>query len=177
MGKVRSIIPVKLITGVIAVSKDIIKRGEEKLVAKFGPIDGKSRIIPFDFTDYYNAEMGSGLIRQWLSFEKLIAPGFLADVKIASNRMEADISGTPERKINIDPGYLTMANLILASTKDFSHRIYMAEGIFAEVTLIYKNKEYNSLPWTYSDYKSAAATEFLISTREIYSKQLAAGKS
>ena len=120
----------------------------------FGRIDLRSEIIPFDFTNYYEEELGTDLQRQWVSFEKLIAPEDLASIKLSTVQIENSLkrpSGT--RKVNLDPGYITLHNLVLASTKNYSHRIYLGNNIYAELTLIYQNHSFHPLDWTYPDYR------------------------
>ena len=129
-------------------------------------IDIKSGIIDFDFTSYYAPEMGPGLKRQWVSFKTPLSPGRLADIKVMTNEMESSVAKDNKRIINIDPGYITPANIILASTKDFSHRIYLSKGIYAEVTTIYKKEGFVKLPWTYPDYLCPAAVDFMIKARQ-----------
>jgi len=129
-------------------------------------IDIKSDIIDFDFTTYYNPEMGDNLKRQWISFKTLLNPDKLADIKVMTNDIEDSLAKDNKRIINIDPGYITPANIILASTKDFSHRIYLAKGIYAEVTTIYKKEGFVKLPWTYPDYLCPAAVDFMIKARQ-----------
>jgi len=133
-------------------------------------IDIKSDIIDFDFTTYYNPEMGDNLKRQWVSFKTLLNPDRLADIKIMTNDIESSLTKENKRIINIDPGYLTLANVILASTKDFSHRIYLSKGIYAEVTTIYKKDGFIKLPWTYPDYLCPTATNFMIKARQCLMK-------
>lgn len=129
-------------------------------------IDIKSDIIDFNFTTYYNPEMGGNLKRQWISFKTLLNPDKLADIKVMTNDIEDSLAKDNKRIINIDPGYITPANIILASTKDFSHRIYLAKGIYAEVTTIYKKEGFVKLPWTYPDYLCPAAVDFMIKARQ-----------
>ena len=165
--------PGKLFTGLI-LSEDILVDDLKKALAgHFGPIDLESPVHAFDHTDYYRAEMGPGLRRGFLSFEHLIAPDQLADIKRFTNRLEIQwgrIQGQRiARRINIDPGLLTLSNLILATTKNRAHRIYLSNGIYAEVTLIYsKTRGWQSLDWTYPDYQTPVVMEFFRKMRDIY---------
>lgn len=172
MGKLQKVLPVKLFAGLIADSNENIENALKRLKGFFGPVDAESRAVPFDFTEYYAQEMGINLLRKWVSFQKLINPETLSKIKLKTNRIEERLSLDGKRKVNIDPGYINQSKVVLASTKDFSHRIYLSKKIYAEITLIYKQKEFTSLPWTYPDYKSKAAQEFLNRAREIFSKQL-----
>lgn len=164
--------PVKLICGVLYRKTADLNRLDEKLISRLGPVDLKSDMFPFDFTDYYESEMGRGLIKQFFAFEKLILPDNLADIKNATILIEKDFSSEGRRTVNIDPGYLEESKLVLASTKNFSHRIYLKNGIWAEVTLRYEKGNFVSHPWTYPDYCRPLAIEFLKTVREKYRTQL-----
>lgn len=144
----------KLICGIISDGEESLKESLSLLVNRFGEIKEESETINFNFTDYYTVEMGKNLKRKWVGFEKLIEQENLKDIKKETMKIENEFKredGT--RRVNIDPGYLTLSKLILASTKNYSHRIYLGDGVFAEVTLIYKNREFHPLDWTYPDYK------------------------
>ena len=134
-------------------------------------IDIYSTVIDFSFTTYYNKEMGDKLKRQWISFEKPIFPDALAEMKIETNNIEDSYAKDKNRIVNIDPGYITPANVILASTKDFSHRIYLSKGIYAEVTTIYRKEGFTKLPWTYPDYLCPTATDFILKARQCLLKK------
>lgn len=172
MGKICSAGPVKLFMGIIAVSEGIIEECKKCLQENWGIIDIESELIPFNFTDYYEKEMGMGLFRKWVSFEKLADPAELAAIKTATNAIEQKYLSGDRRTINLDPGYITLANLVLASTKEFSHRIYLSGGIYGEITLIYKGGKFTPLPWTYPDYQSQTAIKFIEKTREKYHSQI-----
>lgn len=152
MGKICKQESVKLIIGLIG-KENLFSKVKAKLLTKFGMIDFSSTILAFTSTDYYNREMGSDLKRQFLSFKRLISPDMLPDIKNYTNTLESNFySGNKRRLVNIDPGYLSIAKLVLATTKDHQHRIYLGKGIFAEVTLRYKGKTFCSWDWTYPDY-------------------------
>ncbi len=146
----------------------IIKELEENL----GKIDLKSNIFDFNFTDYYEEEMGRGLKKLFISFRNLIEREALADIKLLTTSLEKKYSSEGRRKYNLDPGYITLANIVLATTKDFSHRIYLRKGIYAEVTLIFRKGRFESLPWTYPDYKTEISDTFFSSARRILLNQL-----
>ncbi|MDR1195374.1 MAG: DUF4416 family protein [Endomicrobium sp.] len=165
MGKIGAANRVKLFCGIISADEEMIGKAFAELKKRLGEIDIVSGIVDFDFTSYYNAEMGNTLKRFWISFEKLVFADELADIKVFTNSIEDEFAVDGKRLINIDPGYLNPANVILASTKDFSHRIYLAKGIYAEVTLIYKKEDFIKLPWSYPDYLSPAAKKFLLEAR------------
>ncbi|OGV76579.1 MAG: hypothetical protein A2340_11000 [Lentisphaerae bacterium RIFOXYB12_FULL_60_10] len=167
--KAQSPEPVRLVCGVLAASPDVVESARASLETQFGPVDGTFGPVPFTFTDYYHAEMGAGLQRWFWSFEPLIDPGQLASIKCTTNRLEqalaTTVDGICRRRINLDPGYITPAKLVLATTKDFAHRIYLGGGIFAEVTLAFRRNETVPQPWTYPDYRSGCYDSFLLGVR------------
>jgi len=172
MGAIGTANRVKLFCGIISADDDTTKKALSELEKRFGKADIQSAVIPFDFTEYYNPEMGQGLKRFWISFEKLIFADELSAIKVFTNSVEDGFATDAKRRINIDPGYLNPANVILASTKDFSHRIYLSKGIYGEVTLIYKKEDFTKLPWSYPDYTSPSAKEFLLKARTKLMQQL-----
>ena len=171
MGKIQKPLKVKLFAGLIAGSENKIAEAEKLLVKNFGAIDFESPVIPFTFTDYYSKEMGANLLRKWVGFEKQASPEELSKTKVKTNTLEERVSKRGPREVNIDPGYITLSKVVLASTKDFSHRIYLSQGIYAEITLLFKQKEFVSLPWTYPDYKSETALKFFLGIRVILHKK------
>lgn len=162
----------KLIIGAIFKEEEIIRNAERRLVRHFGTIDYSSRVMPFYHTEYYQKEFGSDLKRKFISFSSLIPPEDLARIKILTNRIERKFSLKNRRLINIDPGYLDLARLILASTKDFMHRIYLGRGIYAETTLFYQNNTFGPREWTYPDYRTADYIEVFNQIRKIYHGQI-----
>jgi hypothetical protein len=164
--------PVKLISGLLFNETINLARIDAKLISLFGPIDMKSPAFPFNFTDYYSDEMGINLAKQFYAFEKLIVPDTLADIKNAFIKLESEYSSNGKRNVNIDPGYLEESKLVLASTKNFSHRIYLRDNIWAEITLRYVKSEFVFHPWTYADYQQPLATDFFKQVREKYRTQL-----
>jgi uncharacterized protein DUF4416 len=175
MGTIRNLIPVQLFVGVLVSDAKSISEIETRLAAAYGPIDYRSPIIPFTFTSYYAKEMGQSIDRLFLSFERLIEPDQLPEIKRQTNGIEQEIAQLQKvvkRPVNLDPGYLEQAKVILASTKNFYHRIYLGEGIFGEVTMHFKNNAYEFFPWTYPDYQSKAYQEFFLKLREIYRSKL-----
>lgn len=172
MGKIRKTHPVKLITGFIFKNDAVADKAKKILEKKFGKIDYESESLPFRYTDYYKAEFGSDLQRKFISFQKLVYPRILPAAKIFTNKIEEKLSENGPRTINIDPGYLDMAKLILASTKDYVHRMYLDKGIFAECTLFYKGTSFTPWEWTYPDYRSSDYIKIFNLIREIYSGQI-----
>jgi hypothetical protein len=163
---------VKLICGMIAAQPELFAAAD-RLIERFGPIDVESEVFPFDFTRYYEAEMGAGLLRKFIALGRLIDPGRLADVKRMTNELEAEFAQTDRscaRPINLDPGYVAPSKLVLASMKDFSHRVYLGGGVYAEVTLQYRNG-WRAMEWTFPDYASGRYDAFLTAVREALRRQ------
>ena len=165
--------PVKLIVSLFTGEEKLITAASEELSQVYGKIDFMSALIPFTMTDYYKAEMGEGLVRRLITFEELIDPDQLPEVKRYTDRRETDYTNSKgNRRINLDPGYLTLYQLILATNKRFSHRLYLRDSVYADLTLIYKKKSFQPLAWTFPDYGSAQIIEILNRLRERYRKQL-----
>lgn len=171
MGKPSSPEKVKLIIGFIAKDVSLFEKASRQLERKFSNIDYRSQIIDFTQTEYYKQEFGVGLKRQFISFRRLICQDALADIKIFTNNLENKLTIQGKRRINIDPGYISLSKVILATTKDFVHRIYLRKGIFAETTLYYKDNRYNEGQWTYPDYRSVVYKDIFTKIREIYKFQ------
>lgn len=169
MGLIRSgVEPVLLFSGFLFHDADILKQALESLTAAWGPVLLESPAFDFTHTDYYRKEMGEGLKRKFVAFADLIAPTDLAKIKVASNRIEDGLAVSGKRRINIDPGYLDFAKLVLASTKDFSHRLCLGENIFGEVSMRYAKGQFQPLEWTYPDYREPQTLDFLNHARQLY---------
>ena len=167
--------PVKLFVGVLVSDCALFVDVEEQLVDAFGPIDHSSERLPFEESDYYSGEMGDLIDRKFFSFENLIEADALASIKIQTNQLEQSyINKAHEvsRPVNLDPGYVEQPKVVLASTKNFYHRIYMSQGVFAEVTMHFRNNTYQFFPWTYPEYKKIDCQEFFLRMRQIYRTQL-----
>jgi len=164
--------PVKLVLPMLARQPALFNMACERLSFTYGRIDYTSIILPFDHTTYYEKEFGSGLQRQFVAFERLVDPGQLAEIKLLTNSLEQSLAVDERRTINLDPGYLSLAKFVLATTKDQSHRIYIGQGIYAEITLCYRHGEWRVCPWTYPDYRTAAYLLVIGELRAIYISQL-----
>ena len=169
MGAMRPAAYVKLIVGLLSGDPDLLRRARQRLHRRFGEIDFESPRWPFDHTDYYAAEMGPDLQRWFLAFDALIRPDALVEIKQFTNDLEAEIADETlrvvARPVNLDPGYLHLGKLVLASTKDRAHRIYLGGGIYAEVCLHYRDGQWCSYPWTYPDYQRPEYHEFFTVVR------------
>jgi hypothetical protein len=177
MGEVREPQPVKVFVGILLALPSTLPELHALLEDQLGPIDTQSHLLEFDYTNYYELEIGSGLKRKLLGFGRLASPEALVELKIFTNRVEQTFAINGRRTVNLDPGYLTAARVVLASTKDFAHRLYLGKGIYGEVTLLYQKKDFRALPWTYPDYRSEAYRQFFKELRRVYMAQLAASGS
>ena len=175
MGKIRTPEPVKLFVGVLTSIPETVPAVEKKLTAIFGNVDTRSEPYLFDMTHYYDEEMGTPIYRYFISFENLIEPSEIAAAKVKTNDLESGFTAdypSIARPINLDPGYVEQSKIVLASTKNFFHRILVSGGIYAEVTLHYQDGAWQSLPWTFPDYKTPRYHPYFSSMRDLYRKQL-----
>lgn len=159
--------PVKLFCGLIAPA-DALARALPLLVERFGEIDCESPELRFDFTSYYRDEMGEGLVRKWVAFRALRERAYLARAKHLAVALEEGLAERGRRTVNIDPGYIDDAQVVLATAKNYSHRIYIGLGYYAEVTLTYEHGAFKFLEWTYPDYRRPEALSFLGAARAEY---------
>lgn len=171
--------PVKCICGLLAVSNDLLDEATDATADALGPVQLASDNIAFTWTNYYAEEMGPTLQRRFIAVDGLKHPGELADWKRRTQEIEtrfAARSGAPSpRPINLDPGYLTEAKLVLASLKNFAHRVYLRDGVFAEVTLQYRQGRWTSLPWTFPDYGSGRYDAFFTRVRDALRRETGKG--
>ncbi len=165
--------PVKLFAGLIISEGILLNEIENMLAKEFHEIDLHSEIVEFDYTDYYYKEMGKPLKRKFISFKEMVMPDKLSLIKKKTCAIESKISRKGKRVVNIDPGYISMAKVVLASTKNFYHRIYLGGGIYAEVTLAWQKGEYRDFEWTFPDYKTPLYKGILTKIRNVYSVQIA----
>jgi hypothetical protein len=176
MAEPRPVAPLLLVVAAFSRYLEVLAWARDKVQAEFGVIALES--IPFDFvqTRYYAASMGDGLKKCFLVCEPLVVPDRLADIKLRTNQLEQEAaqvwSKSEPRPLNLDPGLLSLGKFMLATTKDQAHRIYLRDGIFAEVTLHYHAGEYVLWPWTYADYQLSSVRDFLGSARDYYRRRL-----
>jgi hypothetical protein len=164
--------PAKLVIGFFLQNKDLAVPVIEDLIQRMGDVDIISSWFPFDQTSYYQEEMGSPLFRRILAFQTLIKQSVLPDVKHITNAIEQKYMQDSRRLVNIDPGYLLFERFVLATGKNFSHRIYIGRKIYADLTLVYRKGKFRSLPWTYPDYAGSAIQTFLLKVRDKYASDL-----
>ena len=176
MGLVQQVKPVKFIVGILAIDEELLPRARALITQRLAAIDLCSPAWPFTSTKYYAEEMSNCLYRQFVSLVQPADPARLVDLKLASNSVElvdADSRGRGRRRaINLDPGYVTPAKLVLATTKDYSHRVYLGRGIYAETTLCFHAGSWEAWPWTYPDYAASTYHAFFIQVRDRLLEQL-----
>ena len=146
--------PAFLFIGTLYRKEECFSEAREKLKASFGEIAFQSPALPWDYSDYYKEELGSPITRAFIFFRNLINPEALAGIKLFTIDLELKLSAGGKRSINLDPGYLTSYQIVLASTKSYAHRVYLGKGIYAEVTLIHRDSRYCPHLFTYRDYAS-----------------------
>jgi hypothetical protein len=160
----------KLVCGMIAGDEALLDAAAERLAGHFAPVELTGETTPFDFTEYYSAQMGPHLLRRFVAFEGVFDPVGLADAKLAANAVEGEFAARaaagPPRPVNLDPGYVAPSKLVLASMKDFSHRIYLSRGVYAEITLQWRGGRWTPLDWTFPDYASGRYDAFLTAARD-----------
>jgi len=163
----------RLLVGAFMADKTLFAPAAERLAQRFGPPDMASPWFSFHHTDYYAPEFGAPLFRRILSFPGLVEQDSLAEVKLFTNEVEKEFSRRGRRRVNLDPGILTAERFVLASGKNFTHRIYLSRGIFADLTLVYSKGRYRPLEWTYPDYREPDMLRFLLQARKKYLADLA----
>ena len=164
--------PAKLVIGLFMKEKALLPHLTASLCDAFGPVDLVSPWFSFDYTSYYEPEMGAPLFRRILAFQNLIPQEALSGIKLQTNALEAAHSRGDHRDVNIDPGYLLLSRFVLATGKNFAHRIYIGQNIYADLTLTYAKGGFQTLPWTYPDYASPEVRDFLLQVRYKYSMDL-----
>lgn len=170
--EIQTVDPVKLLIGVLFPSKIDIQVYYEHLKTVFGSFDELSDVYDFDFTDYYQKEIGNSISRQFISVGKLINPEEIVNIKLLCNQIEQLFSVDKRRQINLDPGYMDLHKLVLASAKFGRQKIYMNSGIYADPTLFFQKKQFHAYDWSFPDFSSGNYDSFFISVRNAYKKQL-----
>lgn len=166
-------IPVKVFVGMVSSDAALFEEVGAKLEDTLGPSDMRSPVWSWNHTNYYLKEMGSGLKRQFIFFKRLVNPGIMPDLKLKTIEMEnMYINANGGRKINLDPGYLDSARVLLVSSKDFSHRVYIGKGVYGEVTLVYSGNDFQILPYTYPDFRLREYRDLFKEARRLYQTEM-----
>ncbi len=164
--------PAKLVIGFFLHEKTLGTPVVENLIEKFGDVDIMSAWMSFDHTTYYEPEMGAPLFRRMMAFETLIRQSELAQVKLFTNEIEKQFSDKGKRVVNIDPGYMLLERFVLATGKNFAHRIYIGKRIYADLTLVFRKGRFEALPWSFPDYAGDQVQTLLMRVREKYALDL-----
>jgi hypothetical protein len=176
MWKLKEPNPVKLIIGILAANHQSLHTASDALTSKFGNADFTSDVWPFDKTDYYTDQTGPRILRQFVSIERLIEPARLAKIKHQTNKLEQKLAKALSiplaRPVNLDPGIIEPSKLVLATTKDYSHRIYIGRKMYAEVTLAFGKGRWRPLDHTFPDYKQQCYLDFFEKVRTRLLEQL-----
>jgi hypothetical protein len=173
LGVETEFIKVKLFAGFIYSDNDVYREVRERLQGVYSPVDLESEEFNFDFTTYYNKEMGFPLFKRFISFKELIDPVRLPEIKLLTNRIEDETAESGNRVINIDPGYLSVANVILATTKNHYHRVPLHNGIYAHMEYVIKKKNtLTPLEWTYPDFRSTHYMDFFEKLIHLFKQNL-----
>jgi hypothetical protein len=160
--------PACLVVGMFMKDQSYFEQVATLLIHKYGQMGMVSRWFNFDYTSYYEKEMGTPLYRRMISFLDLIDPVQLPEIKLVTNQIESQFVKGQKRFINIDPGYIVPERFVLATGKNYTHRIYLNKGIFADLTLIFQKGQFQKLPWTYPDYAANNVKNFLNNVRQHY---------
>jgi len=155
-----------LVAGVLAAGKEAFDLAIALMVARYGPVRLASEPVPFTWTRYYTAEMGPDLTRGFVAFERPIDPGLLRRIKVETSALELEHAREGRRTFNLDPGTLTLNNLVVASTKEASYRVYLGDGVYAQPMLVFKDKQFRPFEWTYPDYRDPAHLAFFVAVRQ-----------
>lgn len=174
MSRPREPLAAKLVCSVLSADMDAFwPTAVAALEARFGPVEIAYPPIPFAFTHYYDKELGSPIVRRLLAFARLVPQAVLAEAKLATNALEERLAGPDgRRRVNLDPGLLTQERLVLATGKNFTHRIYLGQGIFGDLTLVFQAGSWQTLPWTFPDYASAGMRHLFDDIRRRYRRDL-----
>jgi hypothetical protein len=166
----------KLVIGIMAGEPEAFSLTQEELVNLWGLIDLESDVFPFTYTDYYSKQMGgASLMRKFISFDTLVAPETLSEIKMITNQIEEKIKTKlqcPHRIVNIDPGLINDSSLIMATVKDFAHRIPLQQGIYGHLEFLFGKKEIRILDWTYPDFRKKTYHSFFLNARKKYLDQI-----
>jgi hypothetical protein len=160
--------PVQLFFGILSSDEERLRQALELIEDKYGPIDYRSESFPFDKTDYYEFEMGSPIGRIFIGMEKLIRPDEIVRIKLESNALEEQLSLDGRRKVNLDPGYLDYDKVVLASAKYNGDKVYLDRGIWADLTLRFKNGKFEPYPWSFPDFKTGLYNNVFVHLRNRY---------
>jgi hypothetical protein len=162
----------ELVISLLSAKQNPLEVIQKDLECIFGPVEDVVGPLKFEFTTYYDMELGKGIRRWIISFANVVDPSGLAEIKLATNEIEQRYSKEGRRQFNLDPGLITLGNFVLATGKNNAHRVYLNKGIFADLTLIFRRASYGPLEWTYPDYSDSVLLDVLNRIRESYKQKL-----
>jgi hypothetical protein len=171
MAKPSSVDPVKLFVVTIHSELQAVQRAIDELKKTWGGVDYTSPDYPFVCTDYYENEMGAGLLRRFYSFRELIPPDRIVEVKLDSNRIEDELAQDGKRTVNLDPGYIDTYKVVLPSMKFGGQKVYLREGVYADMTLVMYKGKWQSFAWGFPDFKSGSYDSVLSHIRSLFKEQ------
>lgn len=169
MAKIKPPEPSLLFIGILYADHEILLHSKKIIGSDFGPVLFESPCLPWDYSSYYKKELGSPIFRQFVFFKNLIDPGSLVDIKLKTMERENELILEGKRRVNLDPGYLMLSRIVLASAKNYAHRIYLGKGIYGDVTLLYSEKEGTFKPhlFTYRDYQEKSCIDMFLNARKM----------
>jgi hypothetical protein len=170
MGATRTPPPVRLVMGILAQTPELVDRIRPRLSELYGEEEEVLPAFPFRFTNYYREEIGEVPVRAFVTYGQLISRERIVDIKLQTNELELSFArefGTEGlRPVNLDPGYMTLGQFFLATTKDQRQRVYIRNGIYVEPTLYFQDGHFHAFDWTYRDYRSEEYIRFLETVRK-----------
>lgn len=172
MAEVKTVLPVKYFVAVLFKNEEHLREGLLLLETRWGGFDIEGSDHEFDVTDYYEPEMGKPLFRRLVSFEKLITPVEIVDMKLECNRIEDELSSEGRRRVNLDAGYLDHNKVLLASAKEAGQKIYLDRGIYADLAGRYRGGRYQPFEWSFPDFRDGRYDEELLLMRSRYLEQV-----
>jgi len=164
--------PVKLFVAILFSDQERLERAMEQMTAEFGPLDYRSEPMEFTESDYYQKEMGYPIVRIFISFRDLADPGGLAQTKIKTNEIEDRLAIEGKRKVNLDPGYMDVCKVVLASAKYNGQKVYLGQGIYADPNLQYQKGHFTAYPWSFPDFKNGRYEKVFLRIRELYKAKM-----
>jgi hypothetical protein len=169
MAKIKPPEPSLLFIGLLYTDHEVLLQAKKNISGDFGPVLFESSPLPWDYSSYYKEELGSPIFRQFVFFKNLIDPGSLVDIKLKTMERENELVLEGKRRINLDPGYLMLSRIVLASAKNYAHRIYLGKGIYGDATLLYSEKEGTFKPhlFTYRDYQEKSCIDMFLNARKM----------